>query len=80
MQPNRGGLGQGGIEDALAGATCWLNFAVDGKPTGLPGEPDWLPYQEPDRACLLIGRQDTVASDIDTHIRATWGTQVLNFR
>jgi para-nitrobenzyl esterase len=30
--------------------------------------------------CLLIDRQDAVAGDIDTQIRATWGTQVLNFR
>ena len=29
---------------------------------------------------LLIGRQDAVVSDIDADIRATWGTQVLNFR
>ena len=42
--------------------------ATHAKPTGLPGEPEWLPYQDPDRACLLIDRQDTVASDIDTHI------------
>ena len=58
----------------------WLNFAVQAKPTGLPGEPEWPPYREPDRACLLIDRQDAVASDIDTHIRAAWGTEVLNFR
>ena len=43
----------------------WLNFATHAKPAGLPGEPEWLPYQEPDRACLLIGRQDTVVNDID---------------
>ena len=58
----------------------WLNFATQAKPAGLPGEPEWLPYQEPDRACLLIGREDTVVNDIDTDIRATWGAQVLNFR
>jgi para-nitrobenzyl esterase len=58
----------------------WINFAVGGKPTGLPGEPDWLPYQEPDRASLLIDRQDTVVADIDADIRAAWGPQVLNFR
>ena len=58
----------------------WLNFATHAKPAGLPGEPEWLPYQEPDRTCLLIGRQDTVVNDIDLHIRGTWGSQVLNFR
>ncbi len=58
----------------------WVNFATHAKPAGLPGEPEWLPYQDPDRPCLLIDRQDSVVSDIDTHIRATWGTEVLNFR
>ena len=57
-----------------------MNFATQGKPGGLPGEPDWLPYQEPDRASLLIGREDTVVNDIDTEIRAIWGAEVLNFR
>jgi carboxylesterase type B len=37
------------------------------------GEPEWPPYTEPDRPCLLIDRQDAVAGDIDTHIRATLG-------
>jgi para-nitrobenzyl esterase len=60
--------------------TRWLNFATQSKPVGLPGEPEWPPYQEPDRSSLLIGRQDTVVSDIDSDIRATWGSQVLNFR
>ncbi len=27
----------------------WLNFATQAKPTGLPGEPEWLPYHDPDR-------------------------------
>jgi para-nitrobenzyl esterase len=58
----------------------WLNFAIQAKPTGLPGEPEWLPYHDPDRPCLLIDRQDAVVNDIDTDIRATWGGQVLNFR
>jgi para-nitrobenzyl esterase len=58
----------------------WLNFVTQAKPVGRPGEPEWLPYQEPDRPCLLIGRQDTVVMDIDLHIRATWGSEVLNFR
>ena len=41
---------------------------------------EWLPYQEPDLTSLLIGREDTVVSDIDTDIRATWGDEILNFR
>ncbi len=60
--------------------TRWVNFATQAKPTGLPGEPEWPAYQDPDRPCLLIDRQDTVVNDIDTDIRATWGAQVLNFR
>jgi len=60
--------------------TRWLKFACHGEPTGLRGEPEWPPYNEPDSVCLLIDRQDAVAGDIDTQIRATWGTQVLNFR
>ncbi|MDX1883640.1 carboxylesterase/lipase family protein [Mycolicibacterium sp. 120270] len=60
--------------------TRWLNFATQGEPIGPPGEPDWRPYREPDHESLLIGRQDAVISDIDSDIRATWGTQVLNFR
>jgi para-nitrobenzyl esterase len=58
----------------------WLNFATDGKPIGLPDEPDWTPYQEADRASLVIGRRDAVVSDIDADIRAAWGNEVLNFR
>ena len=74
-----GGLKSGAVVSERIRAR-WLNFAIQAKPTGLPGEPEWPPYREPDRACLLIDRQDAVASDIDTHIRATWGTEVLNFR
>jgi para-nitrobenzyl esterase len=58
----------------------WLNFADHGKPVGLPDEPAWIPYQEPDRACLLIARDDSVVNDIDRDIRTTWGNTVLNFR
>jgi para-nitrobenzyl esterase len=74
-----GGLKTGAVVSERIRAR-WMNFAANAKPTGLPGEPEWLPYSEPDRTCLLIDKQDTVASDIDTHIRATWGTEVLNFR
>jgi para-nitrobenzyl esterase len=58
----------------------WLNFADQGKPIGLPDEPAWIPYQEADRACLLIDRVDSVVNDIDRDIRAMWGDRVLNFR
>ncbi len=58
----------------------WVNFAVEAKPNGLPGEPEWPPYHEADRACLIIDRRDAIVNDIDLHIRATWGSQVLSFR
>jgi para-nitrobenzyl esterase len=58
----------------------WLNFADQGKPIGLPDEPAWIPYQEADRACLLIDRVDSVVNDVDRDIRAIWGNTVLNFR
>jgi len=58
----------------------WVNFAVQGKPNGLPGEPEWPPYHEADRACLIIDRRDAIVNDIDLHIRATWGSQVISFR
>ena len=58
----------------------WVNFAVEAKPNRLPGEPAWPPYHEADRACLIIDRRDAIVNDIDLHIRATWGSQVLSFR
>jgi para-nitrobenzyl esterase len=58
----------------------WVNLATQAEPLGLPGEPEWLPYNESDRACLLIDRQDAIVHDIDLHIRAAWGSEVLNFR
>jgi para-nitrobenzyl esterase len=74
-----GGLKTGRVVSERVRAR-WVNFATQGKPMGLPGEPEWLPYQEADRASLLIGREDRVVSDIDTEIRATWGQQILSFR
>jgi len=59
--------------------TRWINFATQAKPTGPPGEPEWTPYQETDRACLIIDKRDTIVHDIDGHIRAAWG-DVLHFR
>jgi para-nitrobenzyl esterase len=58
----------------------WINFAAEGKPAGPAGEPDWTPYQEDDRACLIIGKRDTVANDVDAHIRAAWGSEIVSFR
>jgi para-nitrobenzyl esterase len=60
--------------------TRWVNFATHSKPTGLADEPDWTPYQETDRACLIIDKRDSVVHDIDLHIRSAWGSEVLNFR
>lgn len=60
--------------------TRWLNFAAHAKPAGPPGEPDWPPYQQTDRSCLLIGRRDTVAHDVDAQIRAAWGSEMVSFR
>lgn len=58
----------------------WTNFAAHGKPAGPAGEPEWTPYAEDDRACLIIGRIDTVAHDIDANIRAAWGSEMVSFR
>ena len=58
----------------------WLNFATQAKPIGPPGEPQWLPYRLTDRTCLIIDKQDTIAHDIDAHIRSAWGSEVLHFR
>ena len=60
--------------------TRWVNFATDAKPNGPPGEPEWTPYQETDRACLIIDRSDRVVYDADAEIRATWGSDVVHFR
>jgi para-nitrobenzyl esterase len=74
-----GGMRTGKVVSARIQAR-WRNFATQGKPLGLDGEPEWLPYQEADRACLLIDRQDSVVNDIDLHIRSAWGSEVLSFR
>lgn len=60
--------------------TRWVNFATDAKPSGLPGEPEWMPYQLTDRPCLLIGDRDRLVHDVDKHIRMAWGDDVLSFR
>jgi len=74
-----GGMKTGQMVSARIQAR-WRNFATQGKPLGLDDEPEWLPYQEADRACLVIDRQDTVVNDVDLHIRSAWGSQVLSFR
>ena len=58
----------------------WINFAAHGKPAGPAGEPDWTPYREDDRACLIIGKRDTVVHDVDAHVRAAWGNEIVSFR
>lgn len=60
--------------------TRWINFATLTKPAGPPGEPEWTPYQETDRACLIVDSRDVIAHDVDAHIRAAWGSEMLSFR
>ncbi|OBH94059.1 carboxylesterase/lipase family protein [Mycobacterium sp. E2733] len=60
--------------------TRWINFAARAKPAGPDGEPDWRPYQEADRACMIIDKRDTVAHDVDANIRAAWGSEMVGFR
>ncbi|WP_313674893.1 carboxylesterase/lipase family protein [Mycolicibacterium sp.] len=74
----------GGVKTAKAVSkrvrTRWVNFAATAKPAGPLGEPEWLPYQDADRACLIIDRTDRLISDSDAHIRAAWGSDVVHFR
>lgn len=60
--------------------TRWVNFAARSTPAGPDGEPDWTPYREGDRACLIIDKYDTVARDVDAKILAAWGSQMVGFR
>ncbi|MCW1959764.1 MAG: carboxylesterase/lipase family protein [Mycobacterium sp.] len=60
--------------------TRWTNFAATAKPAGPVGEPDWTPYQEADRACLVMDRTDRLIHDADARIRAAWGSDILHFR
>jgi para-nitrobenzyl esterase len=57
----------------------WTNFAVAGRPTGLPGEPEWAPYDTDERATLVIDKRDSVADDLDRGIRTAWGDEPLSF-
>jgi para-nitrobenzyl esterase len=60
--------------------TRWVNFAVDAKPVGAAGEPEWTPFTSGDRATLVIDRSDRVVDDLDRGIRTAWGDEVLSFR
>ncbi|BBZ51373.1 carboxylesterase/lipase family protein [Mycobacterium heidelbergense] len=60
--------------------TRWINFATHAKPAGPAGEPDWTPYREADRACLIVNRRDAVVRDVDARIRAAWGSEMVSFR
>ncbi len=60
--------------------TRWVNFATHGNPAGPPGEPDWTPYRPAGRACLIIAKRDRLVHDVDAHIRAAWGSQMVSFR
>ena len=74
----------GGVKTAKAVSrrvrTRWVNFAATAKPAGLPGEPEWTPYQETDRACLIIGAHDRVEADVDADIRMAWGNEPVHLR
>lgn len=74
----------GGVKTAKAVSrrmrARWVNFAAHSKPAGAAGEIDWSPYQETDRACLLIDKRDTVAQDVDAPIREAWGSEMVSFR
>ncbi|MGO9251258.1 MAG: carboxylesterase/lipase family protein [Mycobacterium sp.] len=60
--------------------TRWVNFATHGNPAGPPGEPQWTAYRPDERACLLVGKRDRVVHDVDAHIRAAWGSEMVSFR
>ncbi|OMC23264.1 carboxylesterase/lipase family protein [Mycobacterium colombiense] len=58
----------------------WINFAAHGTPAGPAGEPEWTQYAQDDRSCLIIGRTDALAHDVDAEIRAAWGSEMVSFR
>lgn len=60
--------------------TRWVNFAARRDPAGPAGEPEWKPYRVPDRACLIVDKRDRVVDDVDAHIRAAWGSEMVSFR
>jgi para-nitrobenzyl esterase len=74
-----GGLKAGKAVSARLRAR-WRNFAVDGRPSALAGDPKWRPYRKEDRATLVIGAADQVVDDLDRDLRLAWGDEVLSFR
>lgn len=60
--------------------TRWVNFASTAKPAGAPGEPEWTPYTDTDRACLIIDHRDRVVHDVDAGIRTAWGSDPVHLR
>jgi para-nitrobenzyl esterase len=60
--------------------TRWTNFAAHATPAGPAGEPEWTPYTENDRSCLIIDRSDVLAHDVDANIRAAWGSEMVSLR
>ncbi len=60
--------------------TRWVNFAATAKPAGAAGEPEWTPYTDTDRACLIIDRRDRVVHDVDAGIRTAWGSDPVHLR
>lgn len=59
--------------------TRWTNFAAHAKPVAPPAARR-APYQEQDRACLIIGKNDVLAHDVDAKARAAWGSEMVSFR
>jgi para-nitrobenzyl esterase len=59
--------------------TRWVSFAVDGAPTGPPGEPEWRPFSADHRNSMVIARTDSLVEDLDRDIHAAWGDEVLGF-
>ncbi len=74
----------GGVKAAKAVSkrirSRWVNFAATTKPAGLPGEPEWMPYQDADRACLVIDHHDRIRHDVDAEIRTAWGSDPVHLR
>ncbi|ORV83179.1 carboxylesterase/lipase family protein [Mycolicibacterium iranicum] len=68
-----------GTEVSRRMQTRWANFATHGVPDGPADEPRWRPYDDDDRATLVIDKHDTVVDDLDAHVRRAWGDDVLSF-
>jgi len=55
----------------------WTGLARDGEPGGAPV---WRPYRPEDRATLVIDKDDRIVDDLDSELRAAWGSEVLSFQ